>query len=235
MARSSSFSKGVGVARRAQQQAEHVVAVQPLHRLDQDLLAAVLVETRRAKDEMAAVGHAQLAGQPDQPVGAHDGRIEAVEVDAGRNGLQPAFEGREVLQRIARDMFRHRDHRVGARLAALDEAARQASGHERQMQRGDPLDLEPARQRTRHPRGGGERAWISETRASRRLAASLRGKVSRAHSGWRSRAIRDAWRAAAAGRAPGRRPARRRWPSRRPRSRLAPRRAWRAPGRRRRG
>ena len=28
----------------------------------------------------------------------------------------------------------------------------------------------------------GERAWISETRASRRLAASLRGKVSRAHS-----------------------------------------------------
>ena len=31
----------------------------------------------------------------------------------------------------------------------------------------------------------GERAWISETRASRRLAASLRGKVSRGHNAWR--------------------------------------------------
>ena len=76
---------------------------------------------------MAAVGHAQFGGQPDHPVGAHDRRIEAVEIDAGRNGLQPACQGREVLQRIARDIVRHGDHRVGARLAALDEAAQPGS------------------------------------------------------------------------------------------------------------
>jgi hypothetical protein len=122
-----------------------------------------------------AVGHAQLAGQPDQPIGAHDGRIEAVEVDAGRNGLQPVLERRKALQRIARHVLRHGDHRVGPRLAALDEAFGKAIGDERRMQRGDPLDLEPAGERACHPPRGGR------TRLDQRDAglAQAGGKLAR--------------------------------------------------------
>ena len=153
MARSSSRSE-VSAFPMSPAAGRTVVAVQPLRRLDQDLLAAILVGTNRAKNEVRAVGPAQFAGQPDQPVGAHDGRMEAVEVDAGRNRLQPALEVGEALQRVARHVLRHGDYRVGPRLASLDETFRQAARHERRVQRGDPLDLEPAGERPSHPRGG---------------------------------------------------------------------------------
>ena len=145
-------------------------------------------------------------------------------------------QGREVFQRVARHIFRHGDHPVGAHLAALDEAASQAPGDERQVQRGDPLDLEPAGERVRHPRRG-RRACLDQRNAGVAQAGGelARQGEPRPQRMAARRATRGAWRAAAAGRAPGCRPARRRWPNRRPRSRLAPRQAWPARGRRRRG
>ena len=62
---------------------------------------------------MAAVRHAQLAGEPNDPVGAHDGGVEAVEIDAGRNDLQPVSEIGKMLQGIARDVIGDGDHRIG--------------------------------------------------------------------------------------------------------------------------
>ncbi len=47
------------------------------------------------------------------------------------------------------------------------------------------IHLTPSRRASaRHPGRLGERAWISETRASRRLEASLPGSIRRPHSGW---------------------------------------------------
>ncbi len=104
---------------------------------------------------MAAVGHAQLGGELDHPVGAHDGGIEAIEVDAGGDGFDLALQRRKALQGIARHVLGHRDHRVGARLTSFDEALGDAAGDERRVQRGDPFDLEPARQRAGDPRRAG--------------------------------------------------------------------------------
>ena len=134
---------------------------------------------------MAAVRHAQLARELDHPVGAHDGGIEAVEVDAGRNGLEPAVERGEALHGIARHMLGHRDHRVGARLAALDEALGDAAREEGRVQGGDPLDRRDAAPARAPPR----RWWAivpgSARRAPRcRLEASLPGSMSRPHSAW---------------------------------------------------
>ncbi len=56
-------------------------------------------------------------------------------------------------QRIARDMLRDGDHRIGARLAPLDETAGEIGGEERPVQGRDPLDAETTRQRARHPAG----------------------------------------------------------------------------------
>jgi hypothetical protein len=102
MARSSSFSKGVAVPGRAQQQAEHVVPLQPPDRFDQDLLAVVLAETAGTQNEMAAVGHAQLAGQADKPVGTYDRRIVPVEVDAGGDDFQPVLQSGGKRARASR-------------------------------------------------------------------------------------------------------------------------------------
>ena len=104
---------------------------------------------------MLAVGHAQFAGEADQPVGAHDRRIEAVEVDPRRNGLETIGDRGKALHGIARDMLGYRDHGIGAHLAAFEEAAHQVAGDERPVQRGDPLDVEPPGERAGDPGGGG--------------------------------------------------------------------------------
>ena len=100
---------------------------------------------------MAAVGNAQFARQTDQAVGAHDRRIETIEVDAGRDRFQPVLQRRKSLQCIARDMLRDGDHRIGARLTPLDETSQEIGGEERPVQGRDPFDAEPTRERARDP------------------------------------------------------------------------------------
>ena len=93
-----------------------------------------------------------------------------------------------MLQRVARDVFRHRDHRVGARLAALDEALPMPllamNGRCRVA-----IHLTSSRRASARATQAvaGERAWTSDDvgrRAGWRRARA--GSVRRAHSGWRT-------------------------------------------------
>ena len=177
-------------------------------------------------------------GQPD-----HAGR-RARSPGSKRSKLMPggmvssrSAERGEVLQRVARDMLRHGDHRVGARLAALDEAVEPRSCATNGGCR-VAMHLTSSRRATARATHAvaGERAWTTLTSASRRLATSLRRqREARPQRMAARRATRGAWRAAAAARAPVVPPGRGDdGANRRPRSRPAPHRAWRGRGRRRR-
>ncbi len=179
MARSSSRSNGVGAP--VEPSSRQNTSSRPRRFTASIRIFWPLSSSKRAGQRMRWLPsrHAQLARQLDQPVGAHDGGIEAVEVDAGWDGLQPAVERREALQRIARHVLGHGDHRIGARLAALDEALGDAAGEEGRVQGRDPLDAESPRQRARHP-GGVGRARLDQRDA--RFAAGSR-RACRAASG----------------------------------------------------
>ena len=184
----------------------------------------------------APSGTPQLGRQPDQPLGAHRRGIEAVEVDAGPDGLDPLGEHRHVGDRIPGDVVGHRDQRVGARLALLDQARDPRRADERRVQGGDALGLEPSRHRAADP-GGDRRARLHDVDAVVAHARRTAAPAARAAPirGCRRRRSRRAWRATAAAAGSACRRPRRPWRCRRRRARPGRYRAWCGTGCRRRG
>jgi hypothetical protein len=118
---------------------------------------------------MLAVGHAQLAREADDPVGAHDSGIEALEIDAGRDRVQPLGQVGTAFAHVARDIVGHGDDGGGAQLPALDQAVDHRRGEERPVQGGDPRHLEPARESVGDPSRHG-RARLDDAHAGRAQA-----------------------------------------------------------------
>jgi hypothetical protein len=83
--------------------------------------------------------------------------IEAVEIHAGRNRLDPVRGRRQTLARALRHVIGHRDQPVRARQPALDHLFDHALCVGRAMKRGDPFGVEPACHRLGKP-GRGRRA-----------------------------------------------------------------------------
>ena len=169
---------------RSQQQAEDIVASQPLDRFDQELLAAIAIEARGAEHHMTAIGYAQVAGELNDAIDADLRRIETVEIDAGRDRVQAVGSTWAALAHVARDVVGNRDHCIGLELAPFGASLHEARRAERAVQGCDTFHLEAARQAARDPTGD-RRARLDDVHVR---MAEVRGEPRRQAEARRERA-----------------------------------------------